>query len=66
MMTATSVLRDWISITGESKYLKKVQVRDLTPHDPGNRFDFGLSVNSTIGAALSQWVHDTKFLRPVL
>lgn len=46
--------------------LKNVQVRDLTPHDPGNRFDFGRSVNSTMGAALSEWVHDTKFLRPVL
>jgi len=45
---------------------KKVHVRDLTPHDPGNQFDFGRSVNSTIGAALSEWVHDTKFLRPVL
>ena len=45
---------------------KKVQVRDLTPNDPGNRFDFGRSVNSTIGAALSEWVHDTRFLRPVL
>jgi hypothetical protein len=45
---------------------KRVQVRDLTPHDPGNRFDFGLSVNSTMGAALSEWVNDTRLLRPVL
>jgi hypothetical protein len=44
---------------------KVIQVRDLTPNDPGNRYDFGESVNSTIGAALSQWVHDTSLMRPV-
>ena len=46
--------------------LKNIQVRDLTPHDPGNGYDFGESVNTTIGAALSQWVHDTSLMRPVL
>ena len=46
--------------------LKRVQVRDFTPHDPGNRYDFGQVVNSTIGAALNEWIHDTGNLRPVL
>jgi hypothetical protein len=45
--------------------LKRVKVRDLTPNDPGNKFDFGEAVNDTMGAALSQWVHDTSMMSPV-
>jgi hypothetical protein len=52
----------WWSI----EVLKRVQVRDLTPRDPGSRYDFGQWVNSTIGAALSEWVNDTKILSPIL
>jgi len=46
--------------------VKNVKVRDLTPNDPGNRFDFGESVNATIGAALSQWVNDTSMMSPIV
>jgi hypothetical protein len=46
--------------------LKRVRVRDLTPRDPGNRYDFGQWINSTIGAALSQWVRDASIMSPVL
>lgn len=46
--------------------LKRVRVRDLTPRDPGNRYDFGQWINSTIGAALSQWVRDASMMSPVL
>jgi hypothetical protein len=52
----------WWSI----EVLKRVQVRDLTPRDPGSRYDFGQWVNSTIGAALSEWVNDTRILSPIL
>jgi hypothetical protein len=46
---------------------KVIQVRDLTPQDPGNKYDFGEWVNSTIGGALSQWVRDAaSALSPVL
>jgi len=44
---------------------KCVKVRDLTPFDPGNRYDFGEMVNATIGAALSQWVNDISMLGAV-
>ncbi len=44
---------------------KRIRVRDLTPNDPGNRYDFGQSVNSTIGAALSLWVDDISLMSPV-
>jgi hypothetical protein len=46
--------------------LKRVKVRDLTPNDPGNKFDFGEAVNDTIGAALSQWVNDTSMMSPIV
>lgn len=45
--------------------VKHIRIRDLTPNDPGNRYDFGESVNSTIGAALSVWVDDTSMMSPV-
>jgi hypothetical protein len=45
--------------------LKEVQVKDLTPNDAGNRFDFGQTVNSMFGATLIQWVHDTSMLNPL-
>jgi hypothetical protein len=45
---------------------KEIQIRDLTPHDPGNPYDFGEWVNSTIGAALSQWIHGTAIISPVV
>jgi hypothetical protein len=32
---------------------KNIRVRDLTPNDSGNRYDFGQSINATLGAALS-------------
>jgi len=45
---------------------KVVQVRDLTPQDPGNKYDFGELVNSTIGGALTQWVREAaSALSPV-
>jgi hypothetical protein len=59
---ATAEDDGWWSI----EVVKRVQVRDLTPHDPGNRYDFGQWVNQTIGAALSQWVRDTSIMSPVL
>jgi hypothetical protein len=46
--------------------VKRVRVRDLTPRDPGNRYDFGQWVNATIGGALSQWVRDASMMSPVL
>jgi hypothetical protein len=46
--------------------LKKVKVRDLTPNDPGNGFDFGESVNATIGTALSQWVNNISTMSPIV
>jgi hypothetical protein len=46
--------------------VKKIRVRDLTPNDPGNPYDFGTWVNSTIGAALGEWVHDARLFSPVL
>src|SRR5262249_51359226 len=46
--------------------VKQIQIRDLTPHDPGNPYDFGEWVNSTIGAALSQWIHGTAIISPVV
>ncbi len=56
--------------SGEDRWdvevLKRVRVRDLTPRDPGNRYDFGQWINSTIGAALSQWVRDASMMSPVL
>jgi len=49
------------------KVKKVVQVRDLTPQDPGNKYDFGEWVNSTIGGALSQWVREAATaLSPLL
>jgi hypothetical protein len=45
--------------------LKTIRVRDFTPLDPGDPFDFGQWVNQTIGAALSVWVSDTSLLAPV-
>ena len=53
---------DWSDI----EVTKEVQVRDLTPHDPGNPYDFGEWINSTIGAALSQWIHGTAIFSPVV
>ena len=44
---------------------KKIRVRDMTPNDPGNRYDFGQSINSTLGAALSTWVDDVSLMSPV-
>jgi hypothetical protein len=44
---------------------KNIRVRDLTPNDPGNPYDFGQSINSTIGAALSVWVDDVSLMSPV-
>jgi hypothetical protein len=52
---------DWTDI----EVLKEIRVRDLTPNDPGNPYDFGQAVNSTMGAALSSWIDDARFLRPV-
>jgi hypothetical protein len=49
----------------EVEVLKSVRVRDLTPHDPGNPYDFGTWVNSTIGGALGEWVHDARIMSPV-
>jgi len=46
--------------------LKEVKVRDLTPNDPGNGFDFGESVNATIGTALSQWVNNISTMSPIV
>jgi len=45
--------------------VKRVQVKDLTPNDPGNRFDFGETVNAMVGSALTQWIHDTSLLSPI-
>jgi hypothetical protein len=59
---ATRIDARWSQV----EVLKRLEVRDLTPNDPGNPYDFGRSVNSTIGAALSVWVHDTSRLSPVL
>jgi len=42
----------------------RVKVRDLTPQDPGNRYDFGEWANSMIGATLSLFVEDTSLLSP--
>jgi len=36
-----------------------------TPHDPANPYDFGTWVNSTIGGALGEWVHDARIMSPV-
>lgn len=52
--------------TWHVEVLKRVRVRDLTPRDPGNPYDFGQWINSTIGAALSQWVRDASMMSPVL
>jgi len=52
---------DWTDV----EVLKEIRVRDLTPNDPGNPYDFGQAVNSTMGAALSSWIDDARFLRPV-
>lgn len=51
--------------TASIEVVKRVRIRDLTPNDRGNRYDFGESVNSTIGAALSVWVDDTSMMSPV-
>lgn len=59
---ATLLDRHWWKV----EVLKKVRVRDLTPNDPGNKYDFGKWVNSTMGAALSEWVRDTSIMSPVL
>lgn len=53
------------SRTSSITVVKRIRIRDLTPNDPGNRYDFGESVNSTIGAALSVWVDDTSMMSPV-
>lgn len=45
--------------------VKKIRIRDFTPNDAGSRYDFGESINSTIGAALSAWVDDTSMMSPV-
>ena len=58
---ATPLADGWSRITME----KRVRVRDLTPSDPGNRFDFGEWINTTIGIALTLWVDDTAMLTPV-
>jgi len=44
--------------------VKRVRVRDLTPNDTGDQFDFGQWVNTTIGVALSLWVDDIAMLTP--
>src|SRR5262249_14121413 len=44
--------------------VKRVRVRDLTPNDSGDQFDFGQWVNTTIGVALSLWVDDIAMLTP--
>jgi hypothetical protein len=45
--------------------VKNIRIRDFTPNDAGSRYDFGESINSTIGAALSVWVDDTSMMSPV-
>ena len=45
--------------------LKRVKVRDLTPNDPGNPYDYGESMNATMGAALSQWVDNVRLMSPI-
>jgi hypothetical protein len=59
---ATRIDAHWSQI----EVLKRLEVRDLTPNDPGNPYDFGQSVNLTIGTALTVWVQDTGRLSPVL
>lgn len=49
----------------EIEVVKRIRIRDFTPNDPGDRYDFGESINSTIGAALSVWVDDTSMMSPV-
>lgn len=44
---------------------KNIRVRDMTPSDPGNRYDFGEWINSTLGSALGVWVDDTSMMSPV-
>jgi hypothetical protein len=59
---ATPVNDEWSDL----EVLKEIKVRDLTPHDPGRGYDFGQWINSTIGAALSQWVDDTSMMSPIV
>jgi hypothetical protein len=47
------------------KVVKSIRVRDLTPNDPGNPYDYGRLVNATMGPALSAWVHDVSRVSPV-
>ena len=58
---ATALDDGWSRIRME----KRVRVRDLTPSDPGNGFDFGEWINTTIGIALTLWVDDTAMLTPI-
>ncbi|MEO8605933.1 MAG: hypothetical protein ABI629_25410, partial [bacterium] len=50
----------WWTIT----VIKDIRVRDLTPTDPGNRYDLGELVNANMGAALSLWIDDTSMMTP--
>jgi hypothetical protein len=45
--------------------LKRVKVRDLTPNESGNPYDYGESINATMGAALSQWVDNVRLMSPI-
>jgi hypothetical protein len=58
---ATQAASEWWQV----EVKKVVRVRDLTPNDPGNPYDFGMWVNSTIGSALGEWVHDARTMSPV-
>jgi hypothetical protein len=44
--------------------MKEVKVRDFTPNDPGNRYDFGEWANDIIGSTLSLFVEDISLLSP--
>ena len=52
---------DWSRI----EVLKRVKVRDLTPNESGNPYDYGESINATMGAALSQWVDNVRMMSPI-
>ena len=52
--------RGWTRVTVQ----KTVKVRDFTPTDPGNRYDFGEWANNIIGSTLSLFVQDISLLSP--
>jgi hypothetical protein len=56
---------DWGKEWTDIEVLKEIRVRDMTPNDPGNPYDFGQAVNDTMGAALSSWIDDARFFRQV-